>query len=37
MYANVDLSPLEYLSRKRTRVRMWTQDMDVMQGGAATS
>jgi hypothetical protein len=53
MYANVDLSPLEYLSRsvtvrllyatppvargweqwvKRSRVRIWTQDADVMQG-----
>lgn len=53
MYTNVDLTPLEYLSRsvtvrvlyatppvargweqwvKRQRVRIWTQDADVMQG-----
>lgn len=53
LYARVDLSPLEYLSRsvtvrllyatptvaqnwerrvKRSRVRIWTQDSDVMQG-----
>ena len=53
MYANVDMAPLEYLSRsvtvrlvyatppvaqgwerwvKRSRVRIWTQDVEIMQG-----